>query len=116
MHIRDLASPFLILRRLWMEPGWSDAKNIIVLTAHPRHIQVLGDGALVERADRSRRSDRDSPNARAVAQMRAELWPETWFHPNGALVERAGRSRRSDRDSPNERSVVQMRAELWPET
>ena len=65
----------------------------------------LGDGALVERADRSRRSDRDSPNERSVAQMRAELWPETRFHPNGALVERAGRSRRSDRDSPTEREV-----------
>ena len=108
MHIHDLASPSLILRRLWMEPGWSDAKNIIAFTAHPCRIQVLVDGALVERADRSRRSDRDSPNERSVAQMRAELWPETCFHPNGALVERAGRSRRSDRDSPNERSVAQI--------
>ena len=77
MHTHDLASPSLILRRLWMLPGWSNAKNIIPLTAHPCRIRVLVDGALVERADRSRCSDRDSPNESSVAQMRAELWPDT---------------------------------------
>ena len=60
-----------------MELGWSKAKNIIPVTAHPCRIHVLVDGVLVERADRSRRSDRDSPNERPVAQMSAELWPET---------------------------------------
>ena len=52
----------------------------------------------------------------SVAQMRAELWPKTCFHPYGTLVERTARFRRADRDAPNESSVAQMRAELWPET
>ena len=99
-----------------MEPGWSNAKNIIPVTAHPCRILLLADGALVERARRSRRADRDAPNESSVAQMRAELWPETCFCPFGALVERAGRSRRADRDAPNESSVAQLGAELWPET
>ena len=77
MFIHDLASPSMLLRRLWMEPGWSNAKYITALTVHPCHIHVLVDGALVERADRSRRSDRDAPNERSVAQMGAELWLET---------------------------------------
>ena len=38
-------------------------------------------GALVERADRDRRVDRVAPNESSVAQLRAELWPETCFGP-----------------------------------
>ena len=91
-------------------------KYILPVTAHPCRILLLADGALVERARRSRRADRDAPNESSVAQMRAELWPETRFCPFGALVERAGRSRRADRDAPNESSVAQLGAELWPET
>ena len=67
-------------------------------------------------SDRSRRCDSDAPNESSVAQMRAELWPETCFCPYGALVERADRDRRVDRTAPNESSVAQLRAELWPET
>ena len=73
-------------------------------------------GALVERADRDRRVDRVAPNESSVAQLRAELWPETCFCPYGALVERADRDRRVDRVAPNESSVAQLGAELWPET
>ena len=62
-----------------MEPGWSNAKNIIPVTAHPCRILLLADGALVERARRSRRADRDAPNESSVAQLGAELWPETCF-------------------------------------
>ena len=116
MHIHVFAPPSMLCPSLWMEPGWSNAKNIIPVTAHPCRILLLADGALVERARRSRRADRDAPNESSVAQMRAELWPETCFCPFGALVERAGRSRRADRDAPNESSVAQLGAELWPET
>ena len=71
------APPSMLCPSLWMEPGWSNAKNIIPVTAHPCRILLLADGALVERARRSRRADRDAPNESSVAQMRAELWPET---------------------------------------
>ena len=106
----------MLCPRLWMEPGWSKAKNLIPLTALLFRILLLADAASVERARRFRRADRDAPNESSVAQMRAELWPETCFCPSGALVERAGRSRRADRDAPNEGSVAQLGAELWPET
>ena len=39
-------------------------------------------GAPVERADRDRRVDRVAPNESSVAQLRAELWPETCFCPD----------------------------------
>ena len=77
---------------------------------------VFTSRALVERAVRSRRADRDAPNESSVAQTRAELWPDMCFCPYGALLERTGRSRRADRDAPNESSGAQLRAELWPET
>ena len=99
-----------------MERGWSKAKNMIPVTAHPCRIQIWEDGALVERAGRSHRCDRNAPNERSVAQLRAELWPERCFKSKRALVERVGRSRRCDRNAPNERSIAQLRAELWPET
>ena len=63
-------------------------------------------GALVERADRDHRVDRMAPNGSSVAQLRAELWPETRVGRYGALVERADRDRRVDRVAPNESSVA----------
>ena len=79
MHIHVFAPPSMLCPSLWMEPGWSNAKNIIPVTAHPCRILLLADGALVERAGRSRRADRDAPNESSVAQLGAELWPETCF-------------------------------------
>ena len=92
MHIHFLLPPSMLFPNLWMERGSSSTKQYIIpVTSHPCRIQVLGDrsscgetcfysyGALVERADRDRRVDRDAPNERSVAQLRAELWPETCF-------------------------------------
>ena len=116
MHIHVFAPPSMLCRAFGWSLDGATQTNIIPVTAHPCRILLLADGALVERARRSRRADRDAPNESSVAQMRAELWPETCFCPSGALVERAGRSRRADRDAPNESSVAQLGAELWPET
>ena len=65
-------------------------------------------GVLVKRTRRSHRADRDAPNESFVAQMRAELCPETCFCPYGALVERTDRSRRADRGTLNESSVAHI--------
>ena len=79
MHIHVWASPSMLCPTLWMEPGWSNATNIIPVTAHPCSILLLADGALVGRARGSHRADRDAPNESSVAQLRTELWPETCF-------------------------------------
>ena len=66
--------------------------------------------------DSSRRADHFAPNESSVAQMGAELCPETCFGRMELSMSKSDSSRRADRFAPNESSVAQMGAELWPET
>ena len=69
MHAHALASSMISS----YQHGWNDAKNMIVVTAHPRRMQVWADGPLVERAGSFGRADRELPTESSVAQMRADL-------------------------------------------
>ena len=92
-----------------MELGWSNENKHDPMRGQsygPK--RVFTSRALVERAGRSLRADRDAPNESSAAQPRAELWPETDFCPYGALVERADSDCRVDRVAPNESSVAHI--------